>query len=66
MRLQAVLKQRQTPGKSVSSGGSDEGSQSSYPKAPGFERVQISASLNSNFLVFELYMVAYIRHFSLI
>ncbi|KAK6110823.1 hypothetical protein QQG55_41260 [Brugia pahangi] len=53
----AVLKQRQTPGKSVSSGGSDEGSQSSYPKAPGFERVQISASLNSNFLVFELYMI---------
>ncbi|VIO87115.1 Uncharacterized protein BM_BM2576 [Brugia malayi] len=39
----AVLKQRQTPGKSVSSGGSDEGSQSSYPKAPGFERPQCVA-----------------------
>ncbi|KAM3725604.1 RING finger protein unkempt [Dirofilaria immitis] len=38
----AVLKQRQAPGKTVSSTAGDEGSQSNYPKAPGFERVQIS------------------------
>ncbi|KAL3982511.1 hypothetical protein ACH3XW_47460 [Acanthocheilonema viteae] len=38
----AVLKQRQTPGKTLPSVGGDEGPQSSYPKAPGFERVQIS------------------------